>query len=157
MLWNAISYVLRGQFCLKCSLNQLSVSCLFMFVFANNGAGYQFQFQYTLFLYKYRKNSYEISEMSKSGFFLSRSHIGWDSGFSSKAGRISTWSGWLDSLITWYTTVPLICYFKCEHNAIFLSHRLISVATCVIGCFDVFTLCDWLKKYVPGFRPIRRR
>ena len=26
-------------------------------------------------LYKYHKNSYEISEMSKSGFFLSRSHI----------------------------------------------------------------------------------
>ena len=112
MLWNAISYVLRRQFCLKCSLNQLSVSCLFMFVFENNGAGYQFQLKYTLLLYKYHKNSYKISEMSKSGFFLSRSHIGRDSGFSSKIGRNSTWSGWLDSLITWYTIVPLICYFK---------------------------------------------
>ena len=48
---------------------------VFMFVFENNGAGYQFQSKYTLFLYKYHKNSYEISEMSKSGFFLSRSHI----------------------------------------------------------------------------------
>ena len=36
-------------------------------------------------------------QMSKSGFFLSRSHVGRDSGFSSKIGRIATRSGWLDS------------------------------------------------------------
>ena len=36
----------------------------------------------------------------KIGMFLSRSQIGWDSGFSSKIGRILTKSGWLDSLPT---------------------------------------------------------
>ena len=35
---------------------------------------------------------------SKSGFFLSRSHIGWDSGFSSKIRIILMKLGWLDSL-----------------------------------------------------------
>ena len=119
-----------------------------MFVFENNGAGYQFQLKYTLLLYKYHKNSYKISEMSESGFFLSRSHIGRDSGFSSKIGRNSTWSGWLDSLITWYTIVPLICYFKMWTQCYsVLSHRLISVATCVIGCFDVFYAL-WLTEKI---------
>ena len=31
---------------------------------------------------------YLSKQMSQSVFFLSRSHIGWDSGFSSKIGRI---------------------------------------------------------------------
>ena len=45
----------------------------------------------------------KISQLkSKSGFFLSRSHIGWDSGFSSKIGIILMKLGWLDSL-TAYT------------------------------------------------------
>ena len=35
---------------------------------------------------------------SKSGFFLSQSHIDQDSGFSSKIGIIPTKSGWLDNL-----------------------------------------------------------
>ena len=35
--------------------------------------------------------------MSKLGFFQSRSHIGWDLGFSSKIGRIPRRLGWLDS------------------------------------------------------------
>ena len=39
-------------------------------------------------------------QMSKLEFFLSWSHIGWDSGFSSKIRRIPTKSGWLDSLLT---------------------------------------------------------
>ena len=37
-------------------------------------------------------------QMSKLGFFLSRSHVGLNSGFSSKIGRIPTKSEWLDSL-----------------------------------------------------------
>ena len=36
--------------------------------------------------------------MSKSLFFLSPSHTGHDSGFSSKIGRIPTRSEWLDNL-----------------------------------------------------------
>ena len=35
---------------------------------------------------------------SKSGFSLSRSHVGQDSGFSRKIAIIPTKSGWLDSL-----------------------------------------------------------
>ena len=35
---------------------------------------------------------------SKSGFGLSRSHVGRDSGFSRKIAIIPTKSGWLDSL-----------------------------------------------------------
>ena len=153
------SYVLRGQFCLKCSLNQLSVSCLFMFVFENNGAGYQFQLQYTLFLYKYHKNSYEISEMSKSGFFLSRSHIELVGirDFQAKQGESRRnrdgWTVWSLDILLYRSFATL----KCEHNAIFLSNGLISVATWWLVVLTFFTLCDWLKKYVPGFRPIRRR
>ena len=37
-------------------------------------------------------------QISKTGVFLSRSHIGWDSEFSSKIERIPTKLGWLDSL-----------------------------------------------------------
>ena len=40
-------------------------------------------------------------QMSESGFFLSRSHIGWDLGFSSKIGRILMKSEWLNSLRTY--------------------------------------------------------
>ena len=36
--------------------------------------------------------------MSKSGFLLSRSHVGRESEFSIKNGVIPTKSGWLDSL-----------------------------------------------------------
>ena len=58
--------------------------------------------EYTLFLY--HKNSCEVSEqVPELGFFLFRSHIGRDSGFSSKNGKISTTSGWLDSLLYPYT------------------------------------------------------
>ena len=39
-------------------------------------------------------------QISTSGFLLSRSHFGQDSGFSIKIGRIPTRSGWLDSLHT---------------------------------------------------------
>ena len=42
------------------------------------------------FLYKHHKNSFKNKNMSKSGFFLSRSHMGRDSGFLSKMGRIPT-------------------------------------------------------------------
>ena len=44
---------------------------------------------------------YLSTQMWKSGFFLSRSHIGRDSGFSSKIGRIPTRSGWLNILNWW--------------------------------------------------------
>ena len=47
-------------------------------------------------------------QISTSGFLLSRSHFGQDSGFSIKIGRIPTRSGWLDSLhrrITFYGIV----------------------------------------------------
>ena len=37
-------------------------------------------------------------QMSKLGFFLSRSHVGLNSGFSSKTGRMPMKSEWLDSL-----------------------------------------------------------
>ena len=40
----------------------------------------------------------ENKQMPKSGFFLSRSYIGWDSGFSSKIGKIPTQPKRLDSL-----------------------------------------------------------
>ena len=43
---------------------------------------------------------------SKSGFFLSLSHIGWDSGLSSKIGIIPMKSGWLYSL--YEHNLPLI-------------------------------------------------
>ena len=66
---------------------------------------------------------------SKSGFFLSRSHIGGDSGFSSKIRIIPTKSGWLDSLIfqvcqlVKYKRKLIICDFVQEdyqtHNKIF--------------------------------------
>ena len=60
--------------------------------------------KYALFLYKHNKNSCAVSEqVSKLGFFLFRSHIGRDSGFSSKNGKIPTTSGWLDSLLYPYT------------------------------------------------------
>ena len=36
---------------------------------------------------------------------------------------------------------------KCEHNVIFLSNGLIFVATCVIGCFDVFYAL-WLTEKI---------
>ena len=36
--------------------------------------------------------------MSKSGFFLSRSHIGLDSGFQAKLGESPQNWGWMDSL-----------------------------------------------------------
>ena len=50
--------------------------------------------KYALFLYKHHKNSCAVSEqVSKLGFFLFRSHIGRDSGFLSKSGKISTISG----------------------------------------------------------------
>ena len=35
-------------------------------------------------------------QMSKLRFFLSQSHIGWDSGFSSQIGRMRERLGWLD-------------------------------------------------------------
>ena len=45
------------------------------------------------------QNLTKISQYkSKSRFFLSLSHIGRDSGFSSKIGTIPTKSGWLDRL-----------------------------------------------------------
>ena len=47
--------------------------------------------KYALFLYKHHKNSCAVSEqVSKLGFFLFRSHIGRDSGYSSKNGKIPT-------------------------------------------------------------------
>ena len=50
--------------------------------------------KYALFLYKHHKNSCSVSEqVSKLVFFLFRSHIGRDSGFSSKNGKIPTTSG----------------------------------------------------------------
>ena len=45
--------------------------------------------------------------MSKSGFFLSRPHVGWDSRFSSKIRRISTRSGWLHSRLTVVVSVSV--------------------------------------------------
>ena len=151
MLWNAISYVLRGQFCLKCSLNQLSVSCLFMFVFENNGAGYQFQLQYTLFFYKYHKNSYEISEMSKSGFSYPDQILVGIRDFQAKQGESRRdrdgWTVWSLDILLYRSFATL----KCEHNAIFLSNGLISVATCVIGCFDVFYALWLAEKIRPRF------
>ena len=40
---------------------------------------------------------------------------------------------------------------KCEHNVIFLSNGLIFVATCVIGCFDVFYALWLAEKIRPRF------
>ena len=81
--------------------------------------------KYTLFLY--HKNSCEVSEqVSKLGFFLG-SHIGRESGFSKKNGKIPTTSGWLDSLLYPYTKMSsTVCriqkrmsskYFKTNQNA----------------------------------------
>ena len=63
--------VWEKNFCLKCSIPQLSFSCLYMFtclrvqVLQDPGAHISFFFwdiscRYTLFLGKYHKNSYEI-------------------------------------------------------------------------------------------------
>ena len=50
------------------------------------------------FVFSYEKLTKILQHESKSGFFLSRSHIGRDSGLTSKIGMIPTKSGWLDSL-----------------------------------------------------------
>ena len=52
--------------------------------------------RYWVLYSKYYENLTEMTEqMSKSGFFISRPHIGRDSGFSSKIGVIPTkWDGW---------------------------------------------------------------
>ena len=57
--------------------------------------------------------------------------------------------GQSDHLI-YICTVRLLLYW-CEHNAIFLSHRLIFVATCVIGCFGVFYALWLAEKIRPRF------
>ena len=68
-------------------INFLAVSSIFQDI----------RVKYSAFCFLY-ENLMKISQHeSKSGFFLSRLHIGWDSGFSSKIGIVPMKSGWLDS------------------------------------------------------------
>ena len=50
------------------------------------------------FVFFYENLTKILQHESKSGFFLSRSHIGRDLGLTSKIGMVPTKSGWLDSL-----------------------------------------------------------
>ena len=91
--------------------------------------------------------------MSKSGFFLSRSHIELVGirDFQAKQGESRRdrdgWTVWSLDILLYRSFATL----KCEHNAIFLSNGLISVATCVIGCFDVFYALWLAEKIRPRF------
>ena len=79
--------------------------CFFCFYFRRyifQFAGFQFQLStlcYVFLICVILTMYFKIwKQMSKSGFFLSWSHIGRDSGFSSKIGRILMRSELLDSL-----------------------------------------------------------
>ena len=66
----------------------INISCSFFFSFSGTS-----QLSILHFVF-FNKNLTKISQYeSKSGFFLSRSHIGRDSGLSSKIGIIATKSG----------------------------------------------------------------
>ena len=80
---------------------------------------------------------YLSKQMWQSGFFLSRSHIGRDSGFSSKIGRILTRDrdGWTVWISDWKTTrevkvtLPFSCLmfkfsFICNYYNIYVILRL---------------------------------
>ena len=80
---------------------------IFICVFSHTSTRFCFIFQ-TVYL-RFRGISFTLlgvlvyfsKQMSKLGFFLCWSHIGRDSRFSSKIGRIPTRSGWLDILNWW--------------------------------------------------------
>ena len=85
----------------------------------------------------------------KSGFFLSWSHIGWDSGFSSKIRIIPTKSGWLDSLSSsWlpsksfnlYATVSIL-YLVFFCIPIFFDTSIFSALVQIYQLFLVFQFC----------------
>ena len=103
ILWNAISGVLRGQFLSKMSTKSIVILSLFLFAWFwvqvldfilyyfvqfLKFSGHQFLLSIIcyVFLYKYRKSSF--GNVKIGIFFLPWSHIGRDSGFSSKIGRI---------------------------------------------------------------------
>ena len=97
ILSKAILVFGEGDFFLKRSLNQLFLMPIVFF------ACFHIQVLISVlstlcyvFLCIYHKNSFEnIKQMSKSGFFLTQSHIGQDLGFSSKIERIpTTRDGW---------------------------------------------------------------
>ena len=110
ILWNAISGVLRGQFLSKMFTTSIVILCLFLFAWFRvqvldfilqyfvqflKFSGHQFLLSTLIcyvFLYKYRKSSF--GNVKIGIFFLPWSHIGRDSGFSSKTGRIPMKSGW---------------------------------------------------------------
>ena len=109
ILWNAISGVLRGQFLSKMSAKSIVILCLFLFAWFRvqvldfilyyfvqflKFSGHQFLLSIIcyVFLYKYHKSSF--GNVKIEIFFLPWSHIGRDSGFSSKIGRIPMKSGW---------------------------------------------------------------
>ena len=118
--WSAISSVLRGQFLTKMFTTLIVI---YMFIFIHNAfhtstpTNFIFCWVYKVFCISVsvisklvysvilcpciiiiRIHSKKSKQMSKSGFFLSWSHVGLNSGFSSKTGRIPAKSEWLDSL-----------------------------------------------------------
>ena len=98
ILWNAISGVLRGQFLSKMSTKSVVILCLFLFAWFRVQVLDFIIILFLLsiicyvFLYKYHKSSF--GNVKIEIFFLPWSHIGRDSGFSSKIGRIPMKSGW---------------------------------------------------------------
>ena len=79
------------------------VACLHMYkysiLFYISGGMFRFSgYQFQLSALSFRCSCVFIKTDVKIGFLLSRSHIGRDSGFSSKIERIPTRSGWLDIL-----------------------------------------------------------